>query len=62
MAALSKEPGWPAIATPGSVAGTPLLRRTARLAAHLLGWPLLVKGGLLTGFALAAAVQHLLPI
>jgi hypothetical protein len=30
------------------------------IAAHLLGWPLLVKVGLLTGFSLAAAVQHLL--
>lgn len=62
MAVLLKELRWPAITTAGSVAGTPRLRRTGRLTAHLLGWPLLVKGGLLTGFALAAAVQNLLSV
>ena len=32
------------------------------IATHLVGWPLLVKVGLFTGFGLAAAVQHLLAV
>jgi hypothetical protein len=35
------------------------LRRAARIGAHVLGWPILVKTGLLTGFAVAAAARHL---
>jgi hypothetical protein len=59
MPALVNEMEWPAIAA-GRLTGTSRPSRTARIAAHLLGWPLLVKAGLLSGFALAAAVQHLL--
>lgn len=62
MPALVKKPDWPAIAAAGRLGGTPQLARTARIAAHLLGWPLLVKVGLLSGFALAAGVQHLLSV
>lgn len=58
MPALVNEVERPAIAA----AGTPRFGRTARITAHLLGWPILVKGGLLTGFALAAAVQHQLAV
>lgn len=61
MPALAKELEWPAVAA-GGLAGTPRLGRTARILAHLFGWPLLVKVGLLTGFALAAAVQHQLAV
>ncbi|HEX8239494.1 MAG TPA: hypothetical protein VF574_07130 [Allosphingosinicella sp.] len=52
-------PGQPAIAAPRADSRTPRLGRAARMTAHLLGWPLLVKAGLLSGCALAAAVQHL---
>lgn len=62
MPALVNELEWPAIAAAGGRAGTPRLGRTARILAHLFGWPLLVKVGLLTGFALAAAVQHQLAV
>lgn len=62
MPALVKKLEWPAIAAAGGLPGTPRLGRTARILAHLFGWPLLVKAGLLTGFALAAAVQHQLAI
>lgn len=61
MPALVNELEWPAIAA-GRSAGTSRPRHTARIAAHLLAWPLLVKAGLLSGFALAAAVQHLLTV
>ena len=62
MAALMKNMEWPVIALLGKLEGTPGLRLAGRIAAHLLGWPLLVKAGLLTGFALSASVQHLLAI
>ena len=61
MAALVNELGWPAI-TARRPTVTPRLGRTARITAHLLGWPLLVKVGLLTGFAVAAAVQKLVSV
>ena len=38
----------------------PRFRRARGIAAQLVAWPLLVKAGLLTGFALSASVQHLL--
>lgn len=60
MPALANELEWPAIAA-GRSAGTSRPRRTARIAVHVLGWPLRVKIGLLSGFSLAAAVQHLVP-
>lgn len=62
MPALVKKLDWPAIASAGRLGGTPRLGRTARIAAHLLGWPILVKAGLLSGFALAATVQQLLAV
>jgi hypothetical protein len=62
MPALVNRLGWPATAAIGGSPGTPRLRRNARITAHLLGWPLLVKTGLLSGFALTAAVQHLLAV
>ena len=37
----------------------PGLRRVARIAAQFAAWPILVKAGLLAGFALAASVQQL---
>lgn len=55
MPATAKELHWPGI-------DSPRLGRTARITAHLLGWPILVKGGLLTGFGLAAAIQQLLAV
>jgi hypothetical protein len=54
--------GWPATAASGGSPGTARLGRNARITAHLLGWPLLVKIGLLSGFAITAAVQHLLAV
>ncbi|HYW17489.1 MAG TPA: hypothetical protein VE891_15230 [Allosphingosinicella sp.] len=62
MPALVKEMDWRAIPASGRSNGAPLLGRTARITAHLLGWPLLVKAGLLTGLAIASAVQHLLAV
>lgn len=62
MPALVNELKWPGIAAAGGSTGTQRLARTARILAHLFGWPLLVKAGLLTGFALAAAVQHQLAV
>lgn len=59
MPALVSKMDWPPFA-PGGSAGTPRLGRAARITAHLLGWPLLVKLGLLLGFALTAAVQTVL--
>lgn len=51
---------WPAVAWLDDLVGAPRLRRARRIAAHILGWPLLVQVGLLTGFAIAAFVRHLL--
>jgi hypothetical protein len=62
MPALVKKLDWPAIAAAGRSGGTPQLGRIARIVAHVVGWPLLVKSGLLSGFALAAAVQHLVAV
>lgn len=62
MAALLDDLAWPAVTTAGILTGTPRLGRTARITAHLVGWPLLLKVGLLTGFALAAAVRHLVSV
>lgn len=59
MSELVERLKWVTAAAGGSP-GTPRLGRNARITAHLFGWPLLVKVGLLSGFALAAAVQHLL--
>jgi hypothetical protein len=61
MPALVNELEWPAISA-GRATGTSRPRRTAQVAAHLLAWPLLVKAGLLSGFAVAATVQHLLEV
>ncbi len=61
MPALVNELEWPAISA-GRSAGTRRPRRAARIAVHFLGWPLLVKIGLLSGFALSAAVQHMLAV
>jgi hypothetical protein len=58
MPATAKEFHWPALAASGG----PRLGRTARITAHLFGWPLLIKLGLLTGFGLAAAIQQLLAV
>jgi hypothetical protein len=48
------------MAWPGGLDGAPRLRRVRRIAAHVVGWPVLAKAGLLTGFAIAASVRHLL--
>ena len=61
MPALVDELEWPAMVA-GRSTVTPRFGRTARMTAHLLAWPLLVKAGLLSGFALGAAVQHLLAV
>ena len=60
MPALVSKMDWPPLAPGGGATGTPRLGRAARITAHLLGWPLLVKLGLLLGFALTAAVQTVL--
>ena len=60
MPALVDELNWPANPATAGVSGRPGARRAARLAGHLLGWPLLVKAGLLGGVGLAWAVRHLL--
>lgn len=62
MPALVNELEWPGTAAAGRPTGPRRLGRTARIMAHLFGWPLLAKAGLLTGFALAAAVQHHLAV
>ena len=58
MPAAPKEFHWPALAA----TDIPHLGRTGRITAHLFGWPILVKVGLLTGFGLAASVQQLLAV
>ncbi|HEX8125094.1 MAG TPA: hypothetical protein VF548_05875 [Allosphingosinicella sp.] len=60
MPALVNELQWPTIAAAAGATGMSGRRRAARLAGHLLGWPLLVKAGLLGGVGLAWAVRHLL--
>ena len=38
----------------------PGLRRAGRILSHAVAWPLLVKAGLFTGFALAASVLRMM--
>ena len=62
MAALVNKGRWPTSPAAGRLAGMPRLCRAGWIAAQVLGWPILVKAGLLTGFAVAASVQHLLAL
>ena len=62
MSALAEKERWGAISAPNRRDGVPRRRRIAALAAQAVGWSLLVPAGLLTGFAIAASVQHVLAI
>ena len=62
VVALVKKGRWRAIPAAGRPDRLPRLRRAGWIGAQIIGWPLLLKAGLLTGFALAASVQHLLAL